>query len=279
MSGSSLTGSRIRERRLALGVRQAALAKAAGISSSYLNLIEHNRRRIGGKLLLDLAAALDTEPALLSEGAEFALLTALGEAAERAPDDGPERARAEEFAGRFPGWAALVADQHARISGLEQQVSALSDRLTHDPFLSASLHEMLSSVTSIRSTASILAGDEEIEPQWQARFHGNLREDAVRLTDAAQRLVDYLDAPDTEAEPATTPQEELDAYLAARNFHLPELEAGEALDGQVGSPAAHALAERFADRYRAEAAAVPVAALEEALAAAQGDPLAAAQVL
>ena len=51
-----LTGSRIREKRLDLHLKQAAVAEAVGISPSYLNLIEHNRRRIGGKLLNDLAA-------------------------------------------------------------------------------------------------------------------------------------------------------------------------------------------------------------------------------
>ena len=38
-----LTGTRIRERRLALSRRQADVARAAGISPAYLNLIEHNR--------------------------------------------------------------------------------------------------------------------------------------------------------------------------------------------------------------------------------------------
>ena len=52
MSRSTLTGSRIRERRQVLRMKQSDLASHAGISASYLNLIEHNRRRIGGKLLV-----------------------------------------------------------------------------------------------------------------------------------------------------------------------------------------------------------------------------------
>ena len=48
---TALTGSRVRERRLALGMRQADLARDAGISASYLNLIEHNRRRVAGDVL------------------------------------------------------------------------------------------------------------------------------------------------------------------------------------------------------------------------------------
>ena len=55
MPRSAFAGTRIRERRMTLGLRQSEVALRAGISGSYLNLIEHNRRRIGGKLLLDLA--------------------------------------------------------------------------------------------------------------------------------------------------------------------------------------------------------------------------------
>lgn len=78
MPQGQLTGTRIRERRIMQGMRQAELAQKAGISASYLNLIEHNRRRIGGKLLLSLAEVLGVEPSILSEGAEAAMLATLG---------------------------------------------------------------------------------------------------------------------------------------------------------------------------------------------------------
>ena len=81
MARGGLTGSRIRERRSALGMKQAELAKRAGISPSYLNLIEHNRRRIGGKLVVDIAAILGTDVSHLTEGAEAALVDALRDVA------------------------------------------------------------------------------------------------------------------------------------------------------------------------------------------------------
>ncbi|MCI5040986.1 MAG: helix-turn-helix domain-containing protein, partial [Donghicola eburneus] len=140
MSRSALTGSRIRERRSMMEMRQADLARHVGISASYLNLIEHNRRRIGGKLLMDIASALQIEPAALSEGAEAHLVARLREAAA----DGGKRTeieRVDEFAGRFPGWAELVVEKQRRIAALERTVEVLTDRLTHDPFLSAALHD------------------------------------------------------------------------------------------------------------------------------------------
>ena len=105
---TALTGSRVRERRLALGLRQAQVAQGAGISASYLNLIEHNRRRIGGDVLARLAVVLGTEAAALADGAEGTLAADLRDAAAGAAGARPELERIEDFVGRFPGWAELV---------------------------------------------------------------------------------------------------------------------------------------------------------------------------
>ena len=129
MAQTRLTGSRIRERRQLNGMRQADLARAVGVSPSYLNLIEHNRRRIGGKLLIGIAAALGVEASLLAEGAEAALIARLRAAADEAGEAGAELQQVEEFAGRFPGWAGLVAAQRRRIAGLER--CGGSDRPPH----------------------------------------------------------------------------------------------------------------------------------------------------
>jgi len=187
MGRDTLTGSRIRERRSIAGLRQAELARRVGISASYLNLIEHNRRRIGGKLLVDIARVLSVEPSMLSEGAEAALIATLREAAVDAMAVVAETDRADEFAGRFPGWAEVLAAGHRRIASLERTVETLSDRLTHDPHLAASLHEVLSTAAAIRSTASILAETGELEVEWRDRFHRNLNEDSRRLSERAAR--------------------------------------------------------------------------------------------
>ena len=47
----SVIGPKIRDRRHALGITQSGLAARVGISASYLNLIENNKRSIAGALL------------------------------------------------------------------------------------------------------------------------------------------------------------------------------------------------------------------------------------
>lgn len=287
MPRSALTGSRIRERRVYLGLKQAALAERCGISPSYLNLIEHNRRRIGGKLLNRIAAALGVEPAALSEGADLVLLDALRSAADRAvPRAGPnagEAARAEEFAGRFPGWARLIASQGRRIATLERTVELLNDRLTHDPFLSASLHDVLSTVTAIHSASGILADGGEIDADWQARFHRNIFEDSARLAEASRGLVNYLDAGANTDRGIVAPQEELEAYLEARGHHVAAVEEGEPdIDALVEDPSltsagSRALAADHLRRARADARAMPLEAFGAALAELGPDPAALAR--
>ncbi|ETX26712.1 helix-turn-helix transcriptional regulator [Roseivivax isoporae] len=276
MARDTLTGSRIRERRIMAGLKQAELAREANISPSYLNLIEHNRRRIGGKLLLDLAAILDVEPTALTEGAEATLVAALREAASEKGRAGPRAAveidRVDEFAGRFPGWAGLLADTHRRTVALERTVETLTDRLTHDPHLAAALHEMLSTVTAIRAASAILAEPGEIPPDWQRRFHRNIHEDSARLAETSRTLVRYLDAADDASSEATAPQEEVDAVLAQAGHRFPAIETGatgagalaDALGADMSGTARRLLA-RHLRRYEADARRLPLATIGDAL--------------
>jgi transcriptional regulator with XRE-family HTH domain len=273
-------GARIRAKRGDLGLRQADLARHCGISPSYLNLIEHERRRIGGALLVRIATALEIEPELLSEGAETTLTTALRAAADAHANTNPEVERLDEFASRFPGWAHMIEAQHSEIGRLQRLVSELSDRLTYDPFLSASMHEVLSSVTAVRSASAILADGGDISPEWQARFHRNIYEDSQRLAASTESLVGYLDAGGNAAGAATLPQDEVETWLAGQGWSVPDIEsnpncATKSIAGLKGMGAsALALAETFLEQYRRDVVALPLEPFKEALREDGADPVA-----
>ncbi len=288
MSASSIIGTRIREKRMALGMRQTELASAAEISPSYLNLIEHNRRRIGGRTLLKLAEALGVEPTLLSEGAEATLLLALEGAAGSRKELKAETDRLEEFAGRFPGWAQLVAALHQRVETLERSLQNLTDRMAHDPHLAASLHEVISTVTAIRSTASILADTQEIEPEWQHRFHRNIGEESRRLAEGAQALVRYLEAgPENDAE-VLSPQDEVQSVLAESDYFLEPIETAvepmaavdrtlRMLSVKLESDASRGMLRHYLRRYAEDVTRVPLNDLRIAISALGIEPDALAQ--
>ncbi|MDO6590301.1 XRE family transcriptional regulator [Loktanella sp. D2R18] len=276
MPTQRLTGARIREKRLEQGLRQAAVAEAVGISPSYLNLIEHNRRRIGGKLLTDIARLLGVDASLLTDGADRNLLDQMRSAAATFETEA-EIARTDEFAARFPGWSALIVAQARRIAALDEHMAALTDRIAHDPQLANSLHEVISAVTSIRSSASILVTQDELDADWQRRFHENIHKDSLRLATSSEALVAYLEAPETEVDVAQSPFEQVESALARMGFHVSALEAGTADTLEVArnmgliGPAGQIFVD-YAAQYMADARALPLTVFVDAYHALDYDP-------
>ena len=254
--GNVLLGTRIRERRMSQDRRQSDVARAAGISPAYLNLIEHNRRPVGPELLEKLAAELQITPEELSEGREEVRIAALREAAAHPVAVGltPELDQMAEFLARYPGWSELLVAQSRRANGLERQLVDLADRMTQDPYLLTTMHEVLSAVTSVRSTAAILVEDAAIEPEWRDRFHANLHQDSQRLSVTAQSLVSYLDSFEAEGT-AASPQEEVEAWLAE----------GADPSQRLSSDAARQMADAIGARQEGDRHELPDAMLRAAL--------------
>jgi transcriptional regulator with XRE-family HTH domain len=284
---SALTGTRLRERRLSAGLRQADVAAAAGISASYLNLIEHNRRRVSGAVLDRLAEVLGFDLAALALGSDAALVAGLRTSVARGAggaEAGPgevELDRLEEFVSRFPGWAGLLVSLDARVQTLERAVETLNDRMTHDPHLSQSLHEVLSSLSSVRATAAILAETDDLDPEWAARFHQNLHHDSERLAAGAEALVAYLDAGSSTAEQGiAAPQEEVEDWLKSHGWGFDDATLDAGLEPEVAglaSTAARSLARDHLAQVAEDARALPLARFVAAVEAHGPDPFALAE--
>ena len=281
MQLSALTGSRLRSARVALGLRQGDLAQRAGISASYLNLIEHNRRRVDGAVLQRLADALGQPAASFHDGVSGALLDDLraaaagsGAAIGAVSDSQPEPARAEDFAHRFPGWALLLADLHRQNAGLVRNLAALNDRMTQDPHLSASLHEVISAVASLRSTSAILVETDDLEPEWRARFYANLAQDSDRLAAGARALVGYLDGFGQADSPGiAAPQDEVEAWMAALDWNLAGRAGIAVTKDELPSAAARKMAQDWLDVAASDARALPEPDFGAAMAAFGPDPV------
>jgi transcriptional regulator with XRE-family HTH domain len=273
MALSRLIGSRLRERRQALGLKQADIAARAGISGSFLNLIEHNRRRVGADLLATLAQVLQMDAAALGGLGESGLLDDLRSAG---AGTAAELERVEEFVGRFPGWAGALAQAAGRAAQAERAVMVLNDRMAHDPHLAQALHELLTAVSAVRATAGILAETGDLAPEWRDRFQRNLHQDAERMAIGAETLVAWLNRAEGGAEAVASPQEEFDAWLEAKGWHLAGLETGEGAEAEIeaglASHLARDLARAWVRQTTTDARAMP-------LAEAQGfdDPLALAR--
>jgi predicted transcriptional regulator/transcriptional regulator with XRE-family HTH domain len=218
-------GLKIRERRKSLGLTQARVAADVGISTSYFNLIERGKRTIGGALLIRIARALDLDPATLDDDAERRLATELAEVAAdpllSAID--LDHGSVPALVGRHPAWARALALLHREYRDRGEIITALSDRLGQDPFLSDIVHRMLTTIAGIRSTAEILDSVDDLDASQSRRFRSNLAAESTRLSDAAQALADFFDRAEAPKQ-SITPGEEIDDFIIAHNNHFPTLE-------------------------------------------------------
>ncbi len=221
----NILGPRIRERRREIGITQADLARELEISASYLNLIEHNKRDIGGTLLRNLANALDLPLDKLDGAADRRLLETLEEIAQN-PEMlalGVEEKRVGEMIGRFPGWSrgllALSRSEHQATNTAQ----ILSDRLNHDPFLGETVHKMLTRIASLNSASQIIDEYPEIDTAPRDRFYAIMHDESQQLCKLGDALASYFDNA-ASARRTLTPLDEVDALFDNRHNHFAEIE-------------------------------------------------------
>lgn len=257
-----LVGTRIREARLKLGLTQRQLAALSGLSASYLNLIEHNKRRIAGARLQALARALHIPAATLNDGPDSALLAELRAIA--STQGSIDLARIEPFVAQYGDWAHGIAALSRQNHDLREAITVLSDRLGHDPFLAETLHGVLSGITAIRAAAGILSTVDDIAPDQQRRFVRSIHQESHRLSDAATALSRYLDRASEGAAAAATPEEAADRFMLRHSYRFDTLDAGGDVASvlaeapELDSPAARHLAQDLLACYASDAAALPL---------------------
>ena len=218
-------GFRISNRRKSLRISQAALARLVGISPSYLNLIENNKRDVGGALLNRIAAQLSIDIDDLAGRAEQKLLQDLEEAfadpmLESLPFQPDER---RELVAQYPASATALARLHRAYASARANADAFADRLRSDPLLSQLLHQVLSGITAIRSSAEILADVPDLEDAERARFVAAISREALTLTDVARNLIGQFDV-SSQHQRGVSAAREIDDLIIDRENYFPALE-------------------------------------------------------
>ena len=247
-------GSRLREARKEQRLTQSKLAELVGISVSYLNLIEHNKRSIGGALLSRLANVLDLDVSKLSGKEDARLIQQLGElAAEPLIQDIPVGEKgAQAIVSREPDWARAMVRLHNAWRGSNDVVEALSDQLNKDPFVLEASHKILTQITAIRSVSEILIDEEEISAEQRQRFSALLADERKSLGGSARELFQFLSERERESRP-TTPAGEVEDFIIDNGNYFPAIEeAATLLFGQLqhsGLVDERSLSERLSSRF------------------------------
>ena len=232
-------GLRISTRRKALRLSQAALARSVGISPSYLNLIEANKRQVGGTLLQRIAAQLEIAIGELTGEAEHRLIHELVEAFADPilADARLDTEQARSLVATQPQIAQMIARLHRAYTAASLSADAYANRLRADPLLSQLLHQVLSRITAVRSSAEILDEIEDLSVEERERFVGSISREARGLTAVAQNLIGQFDHASSASRSASVRRELDDMIFAAHNyFPLLEERAAE-ISAELGEQA------------------------------------------
>ncbi|SMQ65222.1 hypothetical protein SAMN06295905_1170 [Devosia lucknowensis] len=218
-------GFRISNRRKSLRISQAALARLVGISPSYLNLIENNKRDVGGALLQRVALHLDIGIEDLTGQAEQKLLQDLEEAyadpmVESLPFQPDER---RQMVAQYPASAAAMARMHRAYADAVANADAYADRLRSDPMLGQMLHQILSGITAVRSSAEILEEVPDLDDTERRRFVDAIGREARVLSDVARSLIGQFESTSQTASRISALREIDDLIIENRNY-FPHLE-------------------------------------------------------
>ena len=218
-------GIRIRNYRKIMGLSQVNLARAIPISPSYLNLIEANKRDVGGTLLHRIAAELNVDLLDLTGDSETRLINELAEAFAN-PLLAPLKLEVEDahvLVAQLPKMAKALHICFRGFLDASASANALSNRLQSDPLFSQLLHQMLSQITAIRSTTEILRDVPGISEQKLQNFHNLVFDESRALSTVTQSLIAQFDL-EVEDHHSQSPSREVNDMIIGEDNFFPELE-------------------------------------------------------
>lgn len=128
MTDGARLGGKVRALRRAHQLTQARLAEQLGVSASYLNLIEHNRRPLPASMLIALARKFDVDLASFADDdgprLERELLEVFGD--EVFEGSGVTPSDVADLVGQQPNVARAVRDLYEALVGAREQARALA---------------------------------------------------------------------------------------------------------------------------------------------------------
>ena len=216
------------------------MAGRLGISASYLNLIENDRRPLTPALLGRLVEAYGVDEQVFLADAPARLRADLAAVVEDPLYPGPrlgERALTELAATLPEAGRALLALFRAYLAA-HSEASGLGERLAGDPFLAEARHSLLTRLTSIRSYSEILRDNVDLAVDRRERFADVLVDEGEQLTNLVGEVFDFLGADGALGLAAVESPAALVADLVrTHNNHYPDLEdAADALRATLATP-------------------------------------------
>ncbi|HWK75197.1 MAG TPA: short-chain fatty acyl-CoA regulator family protein [Povalibacter sp.] len=175
---------RLREQR---GISQVNLAKALGISPSYLNQIERNQRPLTVPVLLRLSAHFGVDAQVFSDSDETQLITEVREVLADAGMESASLAEVRSLAMNMPGIGRAIVELHRRLRASSERsdtfAALLGDEHKLASFALPGTHDEVRDYLNQRSNHIV-----ELDEAAERIFH----ESRLVVGDAAPRLAQHL---------------------------------------------------------------------------------------
>jgi predicted transcriptional regulator/transcriptional regulator with XRE-family HTH domain len=214
------------------------MARRLGISTSYLNLVEHGRRPLTRKLLARFSRVLGIDADALAESGENRAAADLTEVLSD-PAFAGQAIDPVEIAGAVAAWPVAgeaILRLYQAYRRQRDRIGELGEALRQHDALTNLHYEFRTLVTSIRSLAEILLDNPDLDPEQRRRFLGVVVEDSKRLVPLFGGVFDNNPLAGTAVAPdGSSSFEDVADFLQANRGYFAELEdAAEDVRRSVG---------------------------------------------
>ncbi len=227
MAKSPLLGNRLRRLRKERKLTQVELADRLGISASYLNLLEHNRRSITVPLLLHLSKILKVDPHVFSPQEEGHLIGEMTDALKDPlfSDHDFTDEEIAEMAADAPALSSAFKKTYDAFKTAQTDLQLLSERLSQDFLFAGSSFRLRTLVTSIMSSTEIVHDNEDLSSKDRKEFLQIALKDSEALNDTVNEMLGVVgDGSLTGKTWAPSPNEAVSDYIQAHNNYFDKIE-------------------------------------------------------
>ncbi len=238
MARTPFMGSRLRRLRKDKQMTQTDLAGMLGISTSYLNLIEHDRRDLTVPILLKLSQILNVDPMSFASDQDGQLLAEVTEALHDplfAEDEYAEDSLSN-FTSDQPDFARLLVKLYQSYKMATGDLQMLRERLSQDSLLAESSFRLRTLVTSIFSLTEIMHDNADLDEAERQRFLDIVLKDSTSLTDTVNEMLGFVGGDHlTGKELTPSPFESVTDFIQSNNNYFEEIEqAAEGIRAKIG---------------------------------------------
>ena len=240
-----MLGTRLRRLRNDRGLTQVKLADQLGISASYLNLIEHNRRTLTVPLLLRLSQILEVDPQVFSPQQENLLSAEITEVLQDPMFEDLQLSETDigALVADTPELCQAVLKSFGAYRKAHDDLQMVSERLAQDPVISNAGYRLRMLLTSILSFSEILHDTQDLSENERHDFSKIVMDESENLSEAVTDMLGLITGDGLmDVAGGLSPTEAVTDFMQANNNHFLELEdAATELRREAGldSPAPH----------------------------------------